>query len=68
MVISVVEQKIVAFERHLGRVLQHMSDDVTMNYVFPSLNDALGLGAPANSPRSSLPNKTELCDDWVHVG
>ena len=42
-----------------------MSDDVTMNYVFPSLNDALVMGSPANSPRSSLPNEIEFCDDWV---
>ena len=62
-----VEWKRVAFERHLGRVCQHMSDDVTMNYVFPSLNGALGMGSPTNSPRSSLLNEIEFCDDWVHV-
>ena len=45
-----------------------MSDDVTVNYVIPSLNDALGMGSPANSPRSSLPNEIEFCDDWLHVG
>ena len=63
-----VEQKRVAFEKHLVRVRQHMSDDVTMNYFFPSLNDALGMGSPANSPRFSLPNEIEFCDNWVYVG
>ena len=63
-----VKQKIVAFEQRLGRVRQHVSDDVTMNYVFPSSNDALGMGYPPNSPRSSLPNEIEFCDDWVHFG
>ena len=63
-----VEQKRVAFERHLVRVRQDMSDDVIASYVFPSLNDALGMASPANSPRSSLPNEIEFCDDWVHVG
>ena len=33
-----VERKRVAFEQHLVRVRQDMSDDVTANYVFPSLN------------------------------
>ena len=49
-----------------------MSDDVTMNYVFPSLNDDLGMGPPTNIPRSSFPNEIEFyddwVDDWVHVG
>ena len=52
-----VERKRIAVE--------HMSDDVTMNYVFPSSNDALGIGSPAHSPRSSLPNEIEFCDDWI---
>ena len=63
-----VEQKRVEFERHLVRVCQDMSDDVTVNYVLPSLNDALGMASPSNSPSSSLPNEIELCDDWFHVG
>ena len=63
-----VERKRVTFERHLVRVRQDMSDDVTVNYAFPSLNDALGMGSPNNIPRSSLPNEIEFCDDWVYVG
>ena len=60
-----VERKIIASEKNLDRVRQHMSDDVSMNYVFPSFNDALGMGFPANSPRSSLPNQIEFCDNWI---
>ena len=63
-----VERKIVAFERQLARVCQDMSDDVAANYVFPSLNNALGMASPANSPISSLSNDTDSCDDWVHFG
>ena len=66
--LSGLNAKRVAFERHLVRVCQDMSDDVTYNYVFLSLNDALGMAFPANSPSYSLPNEIELCDEWVHVG
>ena len=58
-----VKQKRIASEQNLGRVRQHMSDDVSMNYVFPSFNDALGMDYPTSSPRSSLPNEIEFCDD-----
>ena len=68
IVASLVERKRVASEQHLGRVCHHMSDDATMNYVSPSFDDALGMGSPANIPRSSLPNEIEFCDEWVHVG
>ena len=60
-----VDQKMIAFERNLSRVRDHMSDDVIMNYVFPTFNDALGVGSSDNSPRSSLPNNIEFCDDWI---
>ena len=62
-----VERKRVSFESHLVRVRQDMSVDVTANYVLPSLNNALGMASPANSPRYSLSNDTEYCDVWVHV-
>ena len=58
----------VAFEHQLVRVRQDMSDDVTASYVFPSLNDSLGMAYPANRPRSSLSNDTKSCDNWVYVG
>ena len=57
-----VERKRVAFERHLARVRQDMSDDVAENYTFPPLNNALGMASPANSPRSSLSNDTDSCE------
>ena len=60
-----VERKRIASKRNLGRVRQHISDDVSMNYVLPFINDALGMGFSANSPRSSLPNHIEFCDDWI---
>ena len=41
-----VKRKIVAFEREPARVLQDMIDDVTVNYVFPSLNNVLGIASP----------------------
>ena len=47
---------------------QDMSDDITENYVFPSLNDDLGMASPTNSPGSSFSNDTEFCDYWAHVG
>ena len=60
-----VERKRTAFERKLSRFRAHMSDDVAMNYDFPPLNDALGMGSSDNSPRSSLPNHIEFRDDWI---
>ena len=63
-----LKRKIVPFKRHLVRVRQNIRDEIIANYVFPYLNDALGMGYPANSQRSSLPNEIEFCDDWVHVG
>ena len=60
-----VEQKRIAFKINLSRVCDHMSDDVAMNYVFPPFNDALCMGSSDNSPRSSLPNHIEFCDDWI---
>ena len=59
------ERKIIAFEKNLSRVRDHMSDDVAMNYVLPPFNDALCMGSSDNSPRSSLPNHIEFCDDWI---
>ena len=63
-----VKRKRVAFDRHLAILCQDMSDDVAANYTFPPLNNALGVAFPANSPRSSLSNDTDSCDNWVHVG
>ena len=60
-----VERKRIAFERNLSRIRDHMSDDVAMNYVFPPFNDDLCMGSYDNSPRSSLPNHIEFCDDWI---
>ena len=60
-----VERKRITSERNLVRVRQHMSVDVSMNYGSPSFNYALGMGSPANSPRSFLPNEIEFCDDWI---
>ena len=60
-----VERKIIAFEQNLASICDHMSDDVAMNYVFPTFNDALGMGSSDNSPRSSLPNHIEFCDNWI---
>ena len=49
----------------MSRVCDHMSDDAAMNYVFPPFNDALGMGSSNKSPRSSLPNHIEFCDDCI---
>ena len=46
-------------------VRDDLSDDVAMNYTFPPVNDALGMGSSDNSPRSSLPNNIEFHDDWI---
>ena len=53
-----VERKRVAFERHLVRVRQDMSDDVTANYAFPSLNDALGMASPIIARGTPCPMKS----------
>ena len=60
-----VERRIISSERNLARICDHMSDDVAMNYVFPPFNDVLCMGSSDNSPRSSLPNHIEFCDDWI---
>ena len=46
-------------------VRDDLSDDVAMNYTFAPVNNALGVGSSDNSPRSSLPNNIEFCDNWV---
>ena len=51
----------------MARVCQHISDEVSMNYVFPTFNDALGMGFPANSTRSSLPNQIKFGDTGFSV-
>ena len=51
----------------LPEISSVMSDDITVNYVSPSLNDAFSMGSSAHIPRSSLPNEIEFCDGWVHV-
>ena len=48
-------------------VRDQLSNDVAMNYIFPPVNDALGMGSSDNSPRSPLPNHIEFCDDWISV-
>ena len=58
-----VKRKRIALERHLSMVRDQLSDDVTMNYIFPPVNDALGMGSSDNSPRYSFPNNIEFRDD-----
>ena len=48
-----VKRKIIALERNLARVRDHMSDDVAINYFFPPFNDALCMGSSDNSPTLS---------------
>ena len=62
-----VKGKRVALEGHLARVRQDMRDDVAENYTPSLLNNALGDASPANSPRSSLSNDSDSCEDWVHI-
>ena len=63
-----VERERIAFQRHLAMVRDEMIHDVAFNYFVPPVNNALGMDSAFNSPRVSLPNKIEFCDDWTFEG
>ena len=49
-------------------VRDEMSHDAALNYFVPPVNNALGMDSAFNSPRVSLPNQIELCDDLTFKG
>ena len=63
-----VERKRIASEQNLCRVCQHMSDDVTMNYVLPSFNDALGMGSPIIARGPPCPMKSSSVTTGLTTG
>ena len=54
----------IVFERHLAMVHDVLSYDVALNYIFPPVNNSLGIGSAFDIPRSSLPKNIEFRDDW----